>query len=248
MPETSKQLLDTYGEYKIYLVDDYLLRGESLEKEEFGGFGSHYDFDFIPEREIWINQKATEIDRQCYIHHALAYARLMKAGTPWEKAYDTSLAIEQKLRRQLSGDTYDETADGSDVSPEIRLHKYGEFFGEDVTVWIVNGEEVRNHYRTEFIEGGHGYIYPWIPKGEIWIEDQVQESERPYILMHEFVEMIYMQYKKADYGSAHGAAAKVEFAQRQKSYSKAEVFQLTKEVALEFLTKMDLKLHPKAPN
>ena len=69
-------------------------------------------------------------------------------------------------------------------------------------------------YKTDFVEGGHGYVYEWIPKDEIWIDNKIKSKEIPVIILHEFTERTLMKYKNIPYGRAHIAASKVEFEHR----------------------------------
>ena len=79
---------------------------------------------------------------------------------------------------------------------------------KDVEVWLVDGEEVRNRYKADFIEGGIRAVYSWCPNHEIWLESGEHREEMPYILLHEYVEMIAMRYKNKSYDKAHAIAAK----------------------------------------
>lgn len=241
MTDIPKQPFDHYGDYQVYLVDDFAIRSSGQKAEEFGGYATHYNFKFVPEDEIWINNTATAQDRFCYIHNVLAQLKLLKQGVDWDHAYDYGLAIERKIREQLSREPFDPNADGTDVDPEIYVNKYGEFKDEGTTVWIASGQRIRDLYRTDFVEGGHGYVYKWIPKNEIWLEDQLQEAEKPFILLHEFVEMIYMHHLNADYASAHRAAAKIEFRSRKEGLTQEQVLQWTKDDALKIAKEMKLE-------
>jgi hypothetical protein len=85
----------------------------------------------------------------------------------------------------------------------------------------------------DYLEGGHGYVYKWVPLNEIWLEDVVENSEKPLILLHEYTELMLMKYKGMDYDKAHSIASKVEFEHRNKDFSKADALNLTKEKVLE---------------
>ena len=79
-----------------------------------------------------------------------------------------------------------------------------------IQVFLVSGEEVRNAYGSSFI-GGANYI-SWsaqIPKNEIWIESEIAESDRPFILIHELYELKLMEMGH-DYHTAHDAATGLE--------------------------------------
>jgi hypothetical protein len=80
-----------------------------------------------------------------------------------------------------------------------------------VTVWRVNGKLVRSYYKTDYTEGGHGYVYRWVPKPEIWIEDGVDDREVPFIIAHEYLERRLMRDRGMEYDPAHEVASRVEF-------------------------------------
>lgn len=42
-----------------------------------------------------------------------------------------------------------------------------------IEVWRIDGHLVRCYYKTDYTEGGHGYVYPWCPRNEIWIEKDI---------------------------------------------------------------------------
>ena len=67
-----------------------------------------------------------------------------------------------------------------------------------VNVWLVDGNLVRSYYKTDYTEGGHGYVYPWVPKPEIWIEDGADHREVPYIVCHEYIERRLMRDEGLD--------------------------------------------------
>jgi ADP-Ribosyltransferase in polyvalent proteins len=97
-------------------------------------------------------------------------------------------------------------------------------------VVLVDGEKVRDLFKSDYIEGGHHYVYPWIPIGEIWIEDTINASEMPPIVLHEFVERELMKRRGLTYPHAHTIASKVEFA--HETITKAAVLALSSEDAL----------------
>jgi hypothetical protein len=45
--------------------------------------------------------------------------------------------------------------------------------GNGVHVWFVKGRLVRSMYDVEFTEGGHDYVYEFVPPNEVWIDDDV---------------------------------------------------------------------------
>ena len=74
---------------------------------------------------------------------------------------------------------------------------------------LVDGMYVRNHYDSDFSQGGNGYRYSWIPKDQIWIDWQISEDERLFVAFHECHEAILMK-KGSSYGKAHDEAKRLE--------------------------------------
>ncbi len=86
-------------------------------------------------------------------------------------------------------------------------------------VFIVSGMDVRNTKSPEFIGGGHDLVYDYVPKGEIWLDDEVDEADRPFILFHEIYERNLMA-QGWDYDRAHNSANKLEGKLRKRKQSK----------------------------
>lgn len=77
-------------------------------------------------------------------------------------------------------------------------------------VCLVNGGYVRDNWDDDFIRGGHGYAYRFIPKDEIWIEKMENKKDQADILGHELDEWYDMKYKHKKYEPAHKDALKIE--------------------------------------
>jgi hypothetical protein len=84
-----------------------------------------------------------------------------------------------------------------------------------VEVWLVDGSVVRGTYKTDYTEGGHGYVYRWIPKDQIWAEFNLHPSELPFIIAHEYLELRLMRDEKLDYDTAHDICSKMEYRLRE---------------------------------
>ena len=89
----------------------------------------------------------------------------------------------------------------------IRLWKKLE---TSLSVWIVNGSLVRSIFDVDFTEGGHDCVYEFVPLNEVWIENDVGEAERPFVLVHELHERNLMA-QGWDYDRAHEDASKLEY-------------------------------------
>jgi hypothetical protein len=77
--------------------------------------------------------------------------------------------------------------------------------GSDPAIVLVDGSVVRRYFDPDFIFGGHGYVYDYIPKNEIWLDDKMNPQEIPYIEKHERIERQLMQ-DGATYDEAHDIA------------------------------------------
>jgi hypothetical protein len=85
-----------------------------------------------------------------------------------------------------------------------------------LSVWVVDGGQVRDEVYIDFIAGGHGYVYDFIPKDEIWIDNDTDKDEIPFVLLHELVERYCMSTDKGcSYEEAHDVANTFEGTFRQ---------------------------------
>ena len=94
------------------------------------------------------------------------------------------------------------------------LKKYGVFSG--FTVWLVDGEYIREYLDEEFTNFGQHYAYRFIPGREFWIDkDHGKENEEKYFIHHMFVENKLMR-KGVKFDVALGYADRSERAERAK--------------------------------
>lgn len=77
-------------------------------------------------------------------------------------------------------------------------------------VVYVDGAYVRNHWDSDFVQGGHGWRYRFIPKAEIWIDWHIPDQEVPFVLHHECLEVEKMRKHGMDYDRAHNCAKRSE--------------------------------------
>jgi hypothetical protein len=79
-----------------------------------------------------------------------------------------------------------------------------------LTVKLVDGKKTRDTIAVDFIGGGHNFVYPEIiPKGEVWIEQDLAPDEQTDILVHELIEFALMK-QGMTYTPAHNLANKLE--------------------------------------
>jgi hypothetical protein len=213
-PKLHKKRVLTHTEYTVYSVNALAVRNAAKPDEEFGNFAMRDDFpDLIPLGEIWISEKLAVKEGVFFIANALTQMHRQADGLSPEKAYDEGLKMEQLLREKLNGVEFRDGKPHRQVPREIYLSHYltvPDPLGA-VQVWIVDGNLARSYYKTDYTEGGHGYVYPWVPKDEIWIEDGVDHRELTYITAHEYLERRLLRDAGLCYDRAHEICSTVEF-------------------------------------
>ena len=167
-------------------------------------------FGFIPKKEFWIDRERKPGEEGYFIDSMLAINRLMSHGISYDKALEKADRIEKRERVKSKL-----------MKKEIVLKKQSEKFlgsihrkllkkySHTVKVWIVNGEAVRGMYFVDFTEGGHDKVYPFVPKNEVWIDDDVEPKEIRFIVLHELHERALMS-KGMKYYKAHMDSSKIE--------------------------------------
>jgi len=256
MNEFKKKLIDKWGKFTIYLVDDEAVRNKAEYAEEFSDYGVNIgkkglatlNFKFIPEDEIWIAKSIKASERHFIIGNALAYVKNIERGVDPGVSYDRAIVREQSQRRNEARNKLHlkvkapiDNPIHKDVPKKVYASKYLTIndVNDKVTAFLINGQVVRDLYKTDYVEGGHGYVYEWIPLDEIWIDNKVKPDEYPVIILHEFLERVLMKYKKFPYVRAHNAALKVEFEHRG-IFNKKDAAELSRWIVMNKLLK-DIK-------
>jgi hypothetical protein len=200
--------IDERGNLVIWAVDGAYIRGHV--DEEFTNFGQHYRYHYIPEKEFWIDQGTRSDEWRFFIDHLLVEHRLMEKGMPYEKAIIEADMEERKERRRAHDlikltDHGQRLPGGNDV--HVRLWKK---LKSGLSIWIVNGRLVRSVFDIDFTAGGHDYVYEFVPENEVWIDDDIEEVERGYVLLHELHERNRMA-GGWDYDKAHAESSRLEY-------------------------------------
>ncbi len=251
-----KKLIGKWGKYKIYLVDDEAVRNKAEYAEEFSDYGvnigkkglSTLNFKFIPGNEIWIARSMKPSERHFIINNALGYIRGIERGMDPGDAYDYAVKREQAGRTKyavnklhLKESKQINNPEHKDIPNKLYYKRYGVItdVNDTVIIYLVNGEVVRDLYKTDYVEGGHAYVYEWVPLNEIWIEKTVKGDEIPVVILHEFLERTLMKYKHFPYVRAHVAASKIEFEHRG-IFTKKDALSLTRKIVINKLLK-DIK-------
>lgn len=176
---------------KIIFVDGYNIRNTIdpdftiLHLHSLGGFAPKF---YIPKNEIWIERRLRD-EADFLIKHERRTARLMK-----NKTYHEAREILKK-----------------DIKPGAipTFIKSEEVTKDGIVIKFVDGGIVRRHLDPEFALGGHGYVYDYVPKKEIWIDAKMDPREYKYTLLHELTEREKMR-KGESYDNAHDFATVTE--------------------------------------
>ena len=86
---------------------------------------------------------------------------------------------------------------------------FGEKCPHGLNIFLVNGTYVRNHFDSDWVQGGNGFRYRFNPKSELWLDAEMPESEWAYVLFHECYETEKMR-EGWSYERAHDAAKRAE--------------------------------------
>jgi hypothetical protein len=223
--DLDKVKIDQFGPYKIFLVNAAAIRDKSVQDDEFNHIGIHLEFpSLIPDKEIWISKDIDKHEQMFLITNGINQYEAKRKGI--KDTYDYALKREKSEREKIDGLKFNSKS----IPDKLYYKKYCNI--NEITVWLINGEMVRDLFKTDFIEGGNSEVYKWIPKNEIWIEKNLKEKgEIDITILHEYIESTLMKYNRMNYNKAHPIAAKVDWHHRGK-WNKSDVEYLTKEKAL----------------
>jgi hypothetical protein len=200
--------IEELGALQVWIVDGSYIR--SHKDEEFTNFGQHYRYPYIPTNELWIDREAEHDERQFFIDHLLVEHRLMAKGVPYDEALVKADQAERRERRR-TGDVSRLTHHGETLPDGKNVHeRLWQKLRNGLSVWVVNGRLVRSVFDIDFTEGGHDYVYEFVPENEVWIDDAIEEPERGYVLLHELHERNRMA-KGWPYGKAHAESSRLEY-------------------------------------
>ena len=200
--------VDELGKLKVWIVDGAYIRGHM--DEEFTNFGQHYRYRYIPDDEFWIDREAQHDERRFFIDHLLVERRLMEKGVPYDKALEAG-DLEERKERRRAGDVEKLTHGGKRLPEGEQVHeRLWKKLESGVSVWVVNGRLVRSVFDIDYTEGGHDYVYEFVPQNEVWIDDAIEEAERPFVLLHELHERNRMA-SGWPYSKAHAESSRIEY-------------------------------------
>jgi hypothetical protein len=196
--------------FKVWIVDGKYIR-DNIE-EEFTNYAQHYRFKFIPENEFWIDKERTPGEEKYFIDSMLVMNRLMSKGVSHKDAVKAANRIERRERSKsklMKKELKIKKSKGN-VLKTVYKKLIDEYKNRKIKIWIVNGEVVRDLFFVDFTEGGHDKVYGFIPKNEVWIDDDLDLGERKFVILHELHERNLMS-KGKDYDFAHKSSSKIEY-------------------------------------
>jgi len=217
-PKLEKRLAAVHEDFRVYAVNAFAIRDKARADEEFTNFATRDEFpDLIPEGEIWITEKSANKEGLFFTANALTCIKEQARGKSEETASSSGLEVERTLRAKVNGIAFRDGRPHKRVPESIYRHRYLVLPDQKfpIKVWVVDGNLVRSYYKTDYAEGGHGYVYPWVPRNEIWIDDSVHVREMPFIVAHEYIEHRLMRDENIDYDTAHEICSRVEFQLRK---------------------------------
>ncbi len=206
--------------FQVWIVDGYKVRHKIYQEYLYGGNEQRYPF--TPVGEIWIDHAISCEEFDLTLAHELNERHLMaKFGWTYDQAHDSSLSLEQVMRKKyaavckahelrlppVSPSDYSNRKEIPGIADSIRLENIyrlpaGEVDG--IKVWIVDGFMVRKNIFPDFGFSGNDQAYHFIPKGEIWIDGSISCEETGYSIVAEQVERAQMALGKP-FGEAYEA-------------------------------------------
>lgn len=238
----------TLNDHRICTVDAYGLRESSPEAEEFTLLGTRPEFPgVVPGGEVWVSRRHFPREGVFLIAHALADLGARRRGLSEEAADQAGLDAERRIREDLTGEEFRDGKPHRQVPDKLYDRLYATIPDPEgpVKAWLIDGFYARCWYKTDYAEGGHYVVYPWVPTREIWLERDTDPRELPYILAHEYLELRMMRDGGLEYDEAHEIASGIEFdlrceesdlpVARGRRFRKSDVPTLAGEDVYEFL-------------
>ncbi|NLH16938.1 MAG: hypothetical protein GX455_10190 [Phycisphaerae bacterium] len=211
MPESLKppylEKVEDHDSIAVWIVDGAYIRGHI--DEEFTNFGQHYRYPYIPLKEFWLDREAHADERHFFVDHLLTEYELMAKGMSYEEAIVVADRVERRERRR-AGDVKKFTRGGTALPDPHQVHqRLWKKLENGISVWIVDGRMVRSVFDIDFTAGGHDYVYEFVPENEVWIDNDIDDDERGYVLLHELHERNRMA-SGWPYNKAHAESSRLE--------------------------------------
>jgi hypothetical protein len=211
------------GNKNIWIVDGLVIRRDLFGEFLYGG--NHQRYLWIPKDEIWIdNAISAEEFKYTLIHEINERDLMANRGMNYSEAHDSSSAVERRIRMLDLQDARIHEVKVGKVQPidcdgikEIVVLPDSIYLREiyrqlvttsgGISIWIVDGANIRRDIFPDFGLSGNDLAYKFIPKYEIWIDDQISCEETRFSIIAETAERALMA-KGMDYDEAYTSALK----------------------------------------
>jgi len=214
-----------FSGFDFWYVNGYWVRNNM--DRQFPNYGGHRNFKFVPKHEFWIDFENGKKEAKFFIDMFLVMERAYDSGKSHKEAAEIAVKFERRERDKLKLiKKYKKIKIKEKILKKVHKRILFKKYTKNIRVWIVRGDVVRSLFDVDFNQGGHGYVYPFVPKNEIWIDDDLYKKEIPFVLIHELHERklmirgwhydpvgqsIFIRSKNAGTKSAHFDAEKLEF-------------------------------------
>ena len=213
-PGVRKKHVVTLSGYRVCTVDAFGVRESSPAAEEFTLVGTPAEFPkVVPGGEVWVSRRHFPREGVYLIAHALARLGASRRGIAAGSAYRAGIDAERRVREDLTGEAFRDGKPHRPVPEKIYDRLYATIPDPEgpVKAWLIDGCLARCWYKTDYAEGGHYVVYPWVPTREVWLERDTDSRELPFILAHEYLELRMMRDGGLGYDEAHEIASRIEF-------------------------------------
>ena len=206
MAQFKKRFIRTYKGFKIWLVEAGWIRDHW--DNDFTDFGVPAHFKFIPAGELWVDQATASSELKYMVKQAWREQKLLSSGHTFTEAMTDAERDEQADRSRSAADR-----------AKVKVRQVADYGA--VSVWLVDGAAVRAQFSDDFVDGGNGRAYRWMPANEIWLEDDLS-ADQDYIELHEITEWNWMGRGEA-YSQAHHKASQNEILARRDGHDVREL-------------------------
>jgi hypothetical protein len=196
---------------KLSKITVWLVDGEYVRKnicEDFVNYDHHGRLFFIPEDEFWIAEGSGKDEIKFYIDRMYVEHVLIASGMGYDRASEKAAVFEKRERAKILAMEKPSGAIDSILTERVKKKLLKSYSGK-LKVWIVDSTLVRDLLFTDFGGGGHDKVYRFVPENEIWIDDDIPQGGRKFIILHELHERGLMA-AGASYADGHAKATVLE--------------------------------------
>lgn len=198
-------------------VTAYIVDGEYIRKnidEEFSNFAQHFDKQYVPESEIWLDKENVPNEYPYTLDNALTQRLEMARGKSFNEALKRGNAVEKRERQRANPPKKGDEKLSPQLVEDAKKELLGTIGKDKIPVWLVAGDMLRE-VDPDFVEGGNDGAYKWMPKKTIIIDDDISPEERTAIIIHEGTERDRIINQGMTYDQAHKLSSQDEHEYRE---------------------------------